>query len=59
MARTAPGQDLVAEASIVSHLESIRTAVVEPNGQAVDFLRNRVQQVSLYDRILLFRSWVH
>ena len=49
---TAPGQDLVAEASIVSHLESIRTAVVGLNGHAVDFLRDRSQQARLDEGML-------
>jgi hypothetical protein len=42
----------VAEASIVSHLESIRTAVVGLNGHAVDFLRDRSQQARLDEGML-------
>ncbi len=54
VAHAATGQDLVAEASIVSHLEGIRTAVVEPNGHAVDFLRDKAQQASSDGSILLW-----
>ena len=59
VARAATGQDLATEASIVSHLEGIRTAVVEPNGHAVDFLRDKAQQASLFDRILLLIPGVY